>query len=94
MILSPEQRRRESEGILGGEWPHWPILPVVRDEPEPRFGVILWRFEKEEDRPVRVYLKIFFAFTPGASVAENLEGVEVLDYPTLDAFYDDGWRGD
>lgn len=93
----------------GGMWPHFPILPVKRgDGIDTEAGIIVWRYlpPADGDRPVRVYLANLFELGEKAaevkrrddkanvSYAEVLDGVETVDYQTLDAFFDDGWMAD
>lgn len=92
----------ERQLILDGNWPHFPILPVVKLGAS-TVGLIAWRYvaPPAQDRPVTVYLANLVALAlkaqeKGRPVTwkETLEGVETVEYPTMDAFFADGWRGD
>ena len=94
--------RLERRRILDGAWPHFPILPVVNLK-DRRTGLIAWVYvaPPAQDRPVRVYLANIFelgieAKEKGRPVTwkEALEGAETVEYPTLAAFFEAGWRAD
>lgn len=103
-----ERRMIIDGGEAGGMWPHFPVLPVKRYlEDDLETGVIAWRYlpPGAEDRPVRVYLGNLAGLAIAAAerereqggkttYAEALERLESTEYPTLDAFFDDGWMID
>lgn len=99
MILKGADRVQERRFILDGAFPHFPMLPVKRDTADGlECGMIAWQFVKEgDDLPVKVYLANLVAVqinASGKSWKEALEGVPTVDYLSLDAFFDAGWRGD
>jgi hypothetical protein len=98
-VLTKAERSRERIWILDGAWPHHPIAPVIRgDLLAGDAGLIVWHFvaPPTQDRPVRVYLANLAECSLKAAAIQNetgqpvswgtiLEGVERIDYPTLDA---------
>jgi hypothetical protein len=101
-MLSGHDRALERNLILGGAWPQYPMLPVKRDAPAPDWlevGFIVWVYVGDEkDRPVKVYLANLTAVqldSEGKTWQEAVAGIEeTITYPSLDAFFDAGWRGD
>jgi hypothetical protein len=103
MILTGSDRDRERRLILDGAWPHFPILPVQRNADEDDLGLLIWRYvptgREATSGPWRVYLVNLVEVSlrhRGEKVtwAKALEGVRYIEYPTLDDFFDAGWRGD
>lgn len=103
--LTGREREAERALILGGAWPFFPILPVVRDGDEGSVGLLPWRFistEAERERsdgPWRVYLAnlVEIGLRHGGEKvtwAKALEDVPFIEYTNLDEFFDAGWRGD
>jgi hypothetical protein len=105
-VLQGTDRERERKLILDGAWPHFPILPVKRYSDEAsQEGLMPWRYvapgREHTSGPWRVYLANLFALglemqEKGRPVtwAEALTDVPYVEYPTLDDFFDAGWRGD
>lgn len=112
MILNEQERKEERRLIMDGAWPHFPVLPVKRDNSEDRFGVdigvILWRMGIEKG-PIKVYLANLMAMSMQAAHNREKENrlttykelfddpticEGVLEYATLEDFFDAGWRGD
>lgn len=105
MILNGDERERERALILGGAWPHFPILPVKRDaEHDLDLGLLVWRYVPPERDlvagPWRVYLanlvEISLSVPKNEKVtwAKALDGRPYIDYANLDEFFEAGWRGD
>ncbi len=93
------ERVAERRAILDGAWPHFPVLPVKRDSTTRDawidVGLIAWEHVPSGgDRAVRVWLVSIFSLEAGLTYAEALKDVPFVDYPTIDTFLDDGWRGD
>lgn len=93
----------------GGPWPHFPILPVKRHTQDGTkdHGLITWQYiaPPASDRSVKVYMANLAAIAVkaaaikekegrGVTWAEMLDGVEIIEYPSLDAYLDAGWMGD
>jgi hypothetical protein len=103
--LTGSARASERALILGGAWPHFPILPVQRDADEGDLGLLPWQYvspEREQegkDGPWRVYLAnlVEIGLRHGServTWAKALEDVPFIEYANLDEFFDAGWRGD
>jgi hypothetical protein len=101
--LTGSERAHERRLVLDGAWPHFPILPVVRDTDEGGVGLLVWHFvphgHQGSDGPWRVYLANLVALSvanEGKRITwgEVLADVPFIEYPDLDEFFDAGWRGD
>lgn len=82
------EREQERALIEKMDWPWYPMLPVKRDSLTggmPEVGIIYATIEWD---PVVVHLANLFdsPFT--------IRDAEKISYESLDAFFDDGWRGD
>lgn len=90
--LTDEQVLEERELIAKvADWPLWPLLPVknLYRKGDDRIGVMLAR----ELEPCRVHLTNLLTLRVGP-LEEQLEGVNSIEYPTIEDAVRDGWVGD
>jgi len=105
--LDYQQRQAETEKIVAGNWPHYPVLPVkrYREGGWPDAGIIFHRDDLPYG-PVKVYFCNIFDLAAKATdeklhdrdkpvtYADVLANVPTKEYPNLDEFFNDGWMGD
>lgn len=80
-------------------WPLWPLLPVKNmnrgDADYPRdetHGIMVGSLDL--DVKPHVYLKNLYDFQPGVSIGEQLQGVRVLEFDSIEELVRAGWIGD
>lgn len=107
MQLTKDERAKERRLIMDGAWPLFPVLPVKRysDNDAENCGLIAWRMGIENG-PIRVYLVNYFSLgekadkirketgEDGVTYSQLLKDEPVLEYESLEAFFDAGWMGD
>lgn len=89
IYLNAEQIEEEAGFITGGkEWPLWPILPMKRLGHD-QIGIVL----ANELEPMKIYLMNLLELKSGL-IRPQLEGVEVVEFPTVLDAVKEGWVGD
>lgn len=73
------------------KWPRWPYLPMKRGDQNNDLGFLYADNATDQDG-VKLYRVNLFAY--GEMKPEERAAVEVLEYPTVGALLNDGWRID
>lgn len=87
------EREKEKHLITSMDMPHYPFLPVIKRD-ERKSGIII--AGDNIKLPLKVYVCNLFGLKDDGvtNIKQLREKYECLEFPTLDAFLDDGWRVD
>lgn len=93
MLKTKEERQKEQAEIERGDWPWYPLLPVVlrgesRSGGMPDAGVM--HFANVREGKIVVYLVNIFEVKTG----NDLLNAERKEYADWDAYFDAGWEVD
>lgn len=91
--LTEDEREKERHLIVATDMPHYPLLPVIKRSTR-ESGIII---AGDNTRlPLKVYLgNIFSLREDGIKTLEQIRNkYKLIEFGTIDAFLDDGWRAD
>lgn len=91
MTTAEQEYQTAHARISSLKWPRWPYLPMKRGDQNSDLGFLYADNATDKDG-VKLYRTNIFAWAD--MTPEQRKVVEVLEYPTVGALLNDGWRID